>query len=489
MKFEEILEKSGEIGYVSQIHQTVIKVEGLPGAKMGEIVWFEEDGLGQVFSLNSESVDILTFTNKNLTVGSRVARMDKTLEIPVGDYYLGSLVDAVGNLVESFDGVDDSPKNVKKVENEAFDIRGRKQITDFLETGVSVVDLTVPMGKGQRELVIGDRKTGKTSFLFQTITTQASLGTVCVYSIIGKRTYDVAKAIQYFKSKNVMKNIVIVSATASDPTGLIYQAPYTAMTIAEHFRDMGRDVLVVFDDLTAHARAYREISLLSGRFPGRNSYPGDLFYIHAKLLERAGSYEKGTISALPVVDSVSGDLSGFVQTNVMSITDGHLFFDTDLFNQGKRPAINPFLSVTRVGHQTQTPLEKEISRETTSFLSRLKRLRDLMHFGAELTEEVKQVLALGDRLELLFYQHAHKTVPYHLSLFLVGALWKGWGKGTDYKDLNISLQNVLEKYNKDENMRKKISEYLEKSVNFDAFQRSVDLSLLEIKTANEGKTN
>jgi F-type H+-transporting ATPase subunit alpha len=302
---------------------------------------------------------------------------------------------------------------------------------------------------------------------------------VCVYATIAKKRLDIKTAENVFDIKKVRQNVIMVATSSSDPPGLVFLTPYTAMTIAEYFRDRGKDVFVVMDDLSAHAKYYREIMLLAKRFPGRSSYPGDIFYVHSKLLERAGNFEylskdtKGniqknevSITCLPVAELTLGDLSGYIQTNLMAMTDGHIFFDINLYNQGRRPAINPFLSVTRVGRQAQSVLLRDLNQLVTKFLVYIEKLREFMHFGAELSESTQRTLAMGDRLNTFFDQQYNVVVPVNTSTLLIAAVWAGLWKNEAVFEMKRQMESVVNGYKTDENYRKKVDELIGK---FQAF--------------------
>ncbi|MCL5970228.1 MAG: F0F1 ATP synthase subunit alpha, partial [Patescibacteria group bacterium] len=259
-----------------------------------------------------------------------------------------------------------------------------------------------------------------------------------------------------------MKNIIIVASSPEDPSSIIHLTPYTAMTIAEYFRDLGRDTLIVLDDLSTHAKFYREISLIAKRFPGRNSYPGDIFHTHSKLLERAGNFvhEKGEVSitCLPVVETTQGDLSGYIQTNIMSMTDGHIFFDSDLFSKGRRPAINPFLSVTRVGHQAQSQLRREINRELISFLTLFEKVQNYVHFGAELSESIKTTLSTGEQIMNLFDQPLYRTNPPNFQVFLFCTLWTGFWSQKSLSEMRQDIEKLTTAFDASKELQKEINE-------------------------------
>ncbi len=457
--FNNYLEATGEVGYVEESAHLVVYAKGLPDAKVDEVVVFEDGQRGLILSLG-EFVEILPFTKEAVHVGIKVARTSTFLEIPVGEELLGHVISPLGEVLDGGEsagagklagaGKPVQPKELRRVDTRPPGVLERTPVTSSLETGVALVDLLVPLGKGQRELVIGDRKTGKTGFLFQTILTQARLGTVCIYAAVGKKHVEVARAVELFKARGIQEEVVTIATTSSDSAGLVFLAPFAAMTVAEYFRDKGKDVLVVLDDLTNHAKYYRAITLLARRFPGRNSYPGDIFYVHAKLLERAGKFKDNSITALPVAETILGDLAGYIQTNLMAMTDGHIFFDSELFTAGRRPAINPFLSVTRVGQQAQSALVRNVSRELSRFLVEIEKLREFMHFGAELSEEVRAKLTLGDKILAFFGTSSDTTtMPSSMSVLVIAMLWAGFWKEQDIASMRTQIQQLGERYQKD----------------------------------------
>lgn len=458
MKFTEYLEKTGEVGFVHQVNQSVVFVTGLPGVAPGESVVFESDDtpdklgeVGYVLSLGPKYAEVLLFTTQTIAIGTRVARLNMPLAISIGDDLIGHTVDALGRYPQA----KQRTSVARVIDTDPVGIMERRVVTKYLETGVAIVDLIIPLGKGQRELVIGDRKSGKTYFLLETMITQARQGALCIYVAIGKRQYDVLRIENELRQQKVMDSCIIVSAVGSGPEGLVYLAPYTAMTIAEYFRDQGRDVVLILDDLITHAKFHRQMSLLSGRFPGRDSYPGDIFYTHARLLERAGNFDKGSITCLPVAESLQSDLAGYIQTNIMSITDGHIFFDTELFNQGNRPAINPFLSVTRVGRRTQSPVLKDINRTLTRFLTQAQQLRQYMHFGSELTREVQQMIALQDRINMFLYQ-SDQVLPVSLSAYIIASLWGGLWVDITIAEVQARIQSIIDHFMKTQAFQKSV---------------------------------
>lgn len=503
--FKYYLETTGEVGYVSQSRHSIVHVSGLPQAKPHEIVLFETGEVGEVLSLSLDYLEILNFSNTSPRVGTKVARTDELFKISVGEHLFGKTVDPLA--LRQTSSTDSAPQAVsgqppstdptttssessglgQLVESRPIDIApksiGQRAIIDEpLETGVTMVDLVISLGKGQRELVVGDRKTGKSSFLWQVVLAQVGLGTVCIYAAVAKKRLDIKKAQEFFRKQGIEKKVITVATSSTDPSGLIFVTPYVAMTIAEYFRDKGRDTLVIIDDLSTHAKAYREIALLARRFPGRSSYPGDIFYIHSRLLERAGKFkvdrgEQGdkevSISCLPVAELVMGDLSAYIPTNLMSMTDGHIFFDIDLYNEGKRPPINPFLSVTRAGRQTQTPLLRDLSRQLTSFLVRVERLKQFMHFGAELGETTRRTLSLGDRVAAFFDEGADVVIPVNANVILLAALWAGFWKDTPAAVMKKKMAQIIATYKDQKAFAKQVDDLIASSESFKDLVRKI----------------
>ncbi len=425
--YEYYLKRIGEYGFVEEIRYPIARVVGLPNARPQEIILFEEGQMGEVFSLNNETIEVLLLSKQPVKAGDQVTRTNTNVSVPVGNELLAQIINPLGR--SFFDQRDfEEIKNVWEVDREVQGIATRKRIQRPFFTGISLVDLLIPLGKGQRQLVIGDRKTGKSSFLLTTVKNQIINGSIVVYAAIGKKKSDIKKLQEFFEREKINSSVVIVASDPFESPSLIFLTPYTAMSIAEFFRDQGRDVVVVFDDLSTHAKFYREVALLGGRFPGRDSYPGDIFHIHARLLERAGNFshpekKEVSITALPVAETVEGDLTGFISTNIMGMTDGHIFFDSDAFYKGRRPAINISLSVTRVGRQTQSALKRSLNREITAFLTNYEKMQSFSHFGAELSEKVKTILKTGEKLQLFFDQHYNVIMPEEIQLVLLSLIW------------------------------------------------------------------
>jgi F-type H+-transporting ATPase subunit alpha len=346
---------------------------------------------------------------------------------------LGHVVNGLGYALGDGRDLSNHPEP-RPVEIKPLGIADRVKIDRWIESGISVVDLLVPLGYGQRELVIGDRKTGKSHLLLQMLVHQIKQGAIGIYCAIGKQSSEIKQLEDWLRQQGVWERCILVAAIASATPGEIYLAPMTAMTHAEYFRDQGQDVLLILDDLATHARYYREIGLSARQIPGRESYPGDVFHIHAELLERAGNFKVGkkvaAITCLPVCESVAGDFTGYIPTNLMSITDGHWYLDTEIFLEGVRPALNVFLSVTRVGRQTQTKLAREIGEQVLAALKQDEVASRFLQFGSELTPEARGVLDRGTRLKRMFNQIGGLIVPRDLQLLMVTMAWEGIWDGT-----------------------------------------------------------
>jgi len=346
------------------------------------------------------------------------------------------------------------------------------------------VDLLVPVGYGQRELVIGDAKTGKTTFLLQAMVSQAKEGIICIYVGIGKETSAVKIVEDYLKEMNVFDKTVMVIATSENPSTINYLSPFSGMTVAEYFRDRGEKVLIIFDDLTSHAKFYREISLLIKRVPGRSSYPGDIFHIQAAVVERAGNIKtpdnkEVSITALPVAETLENDISGYIQTNLMAMTDGHIFFDINVFREGKRPAINAFLSVSRVGNQTKTPIDKALAGWIKRKLVEYQRVMGLSQFGVELSLETQKLLDLGKKLEILFNQGPKTIIPRSLQLFLFGLIFFGFWEDKPQNVMKVEIDEILKKYK--EGVFSEVESEIKKIKNLEEFKSFIGEIIPKVK--------
>jgi len=472
--YKHYLEKFGEYGEVVEVKQSLVVVEGLPNSRINEIVVFENGSFGQITDISDGLCRVaLLKKSSQIKSGEKVSRTDSLLMIPVGEEFLGTMIDPLGEIIFP------ENKKIQKAEQRSVErgiggIDKRAKIDKQLLTGVTLVDMLLPLGNGQKELVIGDRKTGKTSFLLTTVKNQIKLGKTVIFAAIGKKKTDINKILNYFISEKILDKIIFIVSGSDDSENLIYLTPYTAMTMAEYFRDRGTDTLVVFDDLSTHAKIYRQIALNSDKFPGRESYPGDIFYLHAHLLERAGNFRLGaqtvSITCLPVAETIEGDLSGYITTNLMGITDGHIYFDLSIFTKGRRPAINLPLSVTRVGRQTQAPIYQQANHEITAFLSEYESLQNLAHFGAELSPNVKRVITRGERIIQVFDQKYSEIISSEMQLILLALAYSESFFDVDISKLKEKLLKTgnikLEKQIENIKTFTELLEYLEKNKKF-----------------------
>jgi len=470
-KYTEYITKNSEIGFVEKVNHPVIYVRGLPGCVYSEVVYFESGDMGMVVGLSLDYVEVLSFSEEPIRVGEKVSRSGEILKVPVGEGLLGQ---AVGPLCNSLhdNKVIVGMEEYREINSAPLPISLRERIKAPLETGVSIVDMLVPLGRGQRELLIGDRNTGKATFALQSILCQAKMDTICIYAGIAKNKQSLKQVENLFEKHSVAHNTIIVGSASSDPLADIYLTPYTAMTIAEYFRDKGRDVLLVLDDLSTHAKYYREISLLSKKFPGRDSYPGDIFFAHARLLERAGNFNIGgkisSITCFPIATSIEGDITGYIQTNLMSITDGHIFFDGAIFKAGRKPAINHFLSVTRVGRQTQTPIRWGINRELSSFMFLHKKTERFIHFGAEINEGIKTTIDMGKKINQLFNQENEEIFSMDVQILMFVLVWTGILKEETPDKIKFYKMKAQSLYDKDPVFKEKVSNLVSSSPDFNA---------------------
>jgi F-type H+/Na+-transporting ATPase subunit alpha len=451
--YKKYLDKFGEYGEIVQVNYPIVSVIGLPSAKLNEIVVFETGDMGQIITLSHDIATVLLFSQTKLKTKTKLSRTDKYIMIPVGPGLLGHIINPFGQPLSPSATKPDT-ETYKHIDIPPPGIAGRLKINKPLITGTALVDIMVPIGKGQRELVLGDRKTGKSTFVLNTIRNQMNEGTIAIYAAIGKKTSDIKQLEAFMAQEERKDKMIIVATTAFDSPGLIHLTPFTAMTIAEYFRDKGKDVMVIMDDLLTHAKFYREFSLLAQTFPGRDSYPADIFHVHARLLERAGSfkhpeYGQTSISCLPIVETQEGDLAGYIVSNLMSITDGHIFFDNNIFAQGRRPAVNIPLSVTRVGKQTQDTISKDINRELSSLFAIYERVENLSHFGSEMTDSVKSIFSTGDKIYSFFNQEGGIIIPKEVSLVIFSLIWLH--VLTDEATIDQSRQNLLKACETEEN--------------------------------------
>ncbi len=448
--FNTYLKEIGEVGYVESIITSVFYVNGLPGAKLNELILAENGQIGIVQGILPELIEVMLFQGEGLTHNMKVARTNEIFEMPVSEDYLGRIISPFGTVLDDQGPIKGTFVNYP-IDPKAPGINARSRVNTPMETGLMAVDMQVPIGKGQRELILGDQKTGKTTFAIQAIANQVRAGAVCVYVSIGKKKSDLKFVQKSLQEMDVLKSTVIISASASDQAPLIYLSPFAGLSVAEFFRDRGQEVLVVFDDLTTHAKFYRETSLISRRTPGRQSYPGDIFHLHARLVERAGNIklQNGKVVAitlLPIAETLEGDLAGYIQTNLMAMTDGHVFFDIAEAKKGRHPAVSFTLSVSRVGNQTKTPLERELTGLITEKLTAYRKAEEVSRFGVELTTQTLQALDSGEKLIALFDQESQIVIPKPLQLVYLGLFFGGaWNRKTS-KEVRVEKIRLFGEY-------------------------------------------
>jgi len=418
-----------EIGTVISVGDGIARIYGLEKAMAGELIEFPGDIFGMVLNLEEENVGIAIFgADYTIKEGDIVKRTGRIVEVPVGEEMMGRVVDALGNPIDGLGAI--NTKEMRQVEIKAPGIVDRQPVTEPLQTGIKAVDAMIPIGRGQRELIIGDRQTGKTAVAIDTIINQKGQDVFCIYVAIGQKQSTVAQIVEKLKEHGAMEYTVIVAATASESAPLQFLAPYTGATIGELFRDSGRHALVIYDDLSKHAVAYRQLSLLLRRPPGREAFPGDVFYLHSRLLERAAKLSDdrggGSLTALPIIETQAGDVSAYVPTNVISITDGQIYLETSLFHSGVRPAINVGLSVSRVGGSAQIKAMKQVAGTLRLDLAQFRELAAFAQFGSDLDQATQNQLERGKRLVEILKQGQYKPLSVEKQVVAIYAATNGF---------------------------------------------------------------
>ena len=418
-----------ETGTVIVVGDGIAKVYGLRNCKANELLRFEDGSFGMAQNLEEETVSVAILSDKqSIREGTTVYRTGRALSVPVGEALLGRVVNALGEPIDGKGPAD--TKETRPIENEAPGIIERKGVSVPLQTGIKAIDGMIPIGRGQRELIIGDRQTGKTQLAVDTIINQRGKGVYCIYVAIGQKSTSVVQLANELDRAGAMDYTTIVSASAAERAPLQYIAPYSGCAMAEYFREKGRDVLIVYDDLSKHAVAYRALSLLIRRPPGREAYPGDVFYLHSRLLERAAcvapEYGGGSITALPIIETQAGDVSAYIPTNVISITDGQIFLETELFHSGVMPAINPGISVSRVGGSAQLKAMKKVAGELKLMYSQYLELRAFAQFGSDLDADTKARLALGERIVEVLKQGRNEPMRAGCQVAVLYAVTHGY---------------------------------------------------------------
>ena len=414
-----------EVGTVIQVADGIARIHGLEKAMQGELLEFPGEVYGMVLNLEEDNVGaVLLGDSRNISEGDTVKTTGRVVEVPVGDALTGRVVNALGQPIDGKGPI--NTDKTRKIERVASGVITRKSVSVPLQTGIKAIDAMVPIGRGQRELIIGDRQTGKTAIAIDTIINQKGQGVHCIYVAIGQKASTVASIVKTLEEYGAMSYTTVVASTASELAPLQYIAPYSGCAIGEEWMENGEDVLVVYDDLSKHAAAYRTLSLLLKRAPGREAYPGDVFYLHSRLLERAArmSDEYGGGSALPIIETQAGDVSAYIPTNVISITDGQIYLETEMFNSGFRPAINAGLSVSRVGGSAQIKAIKKIAAPIRTELAQYRELASFSQFGSELDADTKEKLAQGERIMEMLKQPQYKPMPVEYQVIIIYAVTK-----------------------------------------------------------------
>lgn len=419
--------ETSEVGTVIQVADGIARVHGLEKAMQGELLEFPGEVYGMVMNLEEDNVGaVLLGANKNINEGDTVKTTGRVVEVPVGDAMLGRVVNALGQPIDGKGPI--NSEKTRPIERVASGVISRKSVDTPLQTGIKAIDAMVPIGRGQRELIIGDRQTGKTAIAIDTIINQKGQGVYCIYVAIGQKASTVANIVKSLTEYGAMDYTTVVASTASELAPLQYIAPYAGCAIGEEWMENGKDVLVVYDDLSKHATAYRTLSLLLRRPPGREAYPGDVFYLHSRLLERAAKLNDelggGSLTALPIIETQAGDVSAYIPTNVISITDGQIYLETEMFNAGFRPAINAGLSVSRVGGAAQIGAMKKIAAPIRTELAQYRELAAFSQFGSELDADTKDRLAQGERIKEMLKQPQYKPMAVEKQVVIIYAATK-----------------------------------------------------------------
>ena len=426
--YEQVIETTS-VGTVIKVYDGIALVHGLDDAMAGELLVFPNEVYGMALNLEKDYVGVILFdSSSKIKEGDVVKTTHRILQVPVGEALIGRVVNALGQPLDNQGEI--KTDHFRPVEKKASGVMDRQSVKQPLKTGIKIIDALVPIGRGQRELIIGDRQTGKTAIAIDTILNQKNENVICIYVAIGQKESTVANVIETLKANDAMKYSIVVSASASFPAPLLYLAPYTGVTMAEEFMYNGKDVLIIYDDLSKHAVAYRELSLLLKRPPGREAFPGDVFYLHSRLLERAAKLSDklggGSITALPIIETQAGDISAYIPTNVISITDGQIFLQTELFYSGIRPAVSAGLSVSRVGGSAQIKAVKKVSGTLRLDLASYKELEAFTQFGSDLDEATKAKLERGKRTVEILKQNLHESVSSEKLALIIYTLTHGY---------------------------------------------------------------
>ena len=437
-----------EIGYVISVGDGISKVHGLDKCKANELLEFSNGTFGMALNLEENFVSAVLLGNDvGISEGSLVKRTGRVVSVPVGEEMIGRVVNALGQPIDAKGPI--SSDEYRPIERKAHGIIERKSVSVPLQTGIKAIDSMIPIGRGQRELIIGDRQTGKTVIATDTIINQKGKGVICIYVAIGQKQSTVTNVVDTLYKNGAMDYTIVVSATASESAPLQYIAPYSGCTMGEYFMDQGRDVLIIYDDLSKHAVAYRALSLLIRRPPGREAYPGDVFYLHSRLLERAArlapEYGGGSLTALPIIETQAGDVSAYIPTNVISITDGQIFLESELFHSGVRPAVNPGISVSRVGGNAQIKAMKKVSGTLKLLYSQYRELQGFAQFGSDLDADTKARLEQGARIVEVLKQDRNSPIAVELQVAIIYAVVNNLLKEIPVSDIH-RFEEVLFEY-------------------------------------------
>ena len=436
-----------EIGYVISVGDGISKVHGLDKCKANELLEFSNGSFGMALNLEETFVSCVLLGNDvGIKEGSIVKRTGRVVSVPVGEKLIGRVVNALGQPIDGKGPIDITEFN--PIERRAYGIIERKSVSVPLQTGIKAIDSMIPIGRGQRELIIGDRQTGKTVIATDTIINQKGKDVICIYVAIGQKQSTVTTVVDTLYRAGAMDYTIVVSANASDPAPLQYIAPYSGCTMGEYFMDKGRDVLIIYDDLSKHAVAYRALSLLIRRPPGREAYPGDVFYLHSRLLERAArlapEYGGGSLTALPIIETQAGDVSAYIPTNVISITDGQIFLESELFHSGVRPAVNPGISVSRVGGNAQIKAMKKVSGTLKLLYSQYRELQGFAQFGSDLDADTKARLEQGARIVEVLKQNRNSPIAVELQVAIIYAVVNNMLREIAVADIHLFEEELFE---------------------------------------------
>ena len=440
IKYYENAIQQNETGTILMVGDGIARASGLVNCMAGELLEFEDGSYGMAQNLEENSVSIVIFgSDENIGEGQTVKRTGKVVSVPVGDALIGRVVNALGQPIDGAGPVD--TKEFRPVESKAPGICERRSVHQPLQTGIKAIDSMVPIGRGQRELIIGDRQTGKTTIATDTIINQKGQDVICIYVAIGQKRSTVASLVENLTRNGAMDYTIVVAATASESSPLQYIAPYSGCAMGEYFMNKGKDVLIIYDDLSKHAVAYRALSLLIRRPPGREAYPGDVFYLHSRLLERAAKLDDehggGSLTALPIIETQAGDVSAYIPTNVISITDGQIFLETELFHSGIMPAVNPGISVSRVGGDAQIKAMKKVAGTLKLIYSQYRELQSFAQFGSDLDADTKARLEQGARIVEVLKQSQNAPVPVEKQVAILYAVTKGILEKVKVEDVNV----------------------------------------------------